>query len=189
MNYWILINIKQKEIFDIIEKSNKNEFLLYWVTGSGKTEIYINLIKKYLDLWKQTLLLVPEIILTNQIANRISHIFWDDVIILNSTISQAEKTKIFNDIHQNQAKIIVWTRSALFYPYSDLGLIIIDEEHDNSYISDSAPRYDWIDIAYLLAKHTNSKLVLWSWTPKINHFYDWLKWKYEVLHLFNEYEK
>ncbi len=181
------LNQHQEEIYNKIINSNNNKFLLYWVTGSGKTEIYVNLIKKYIDLWKQVLFLVPEIILTNQLSSRIEKVFWKDVIILNSTVTSAVKTKYYNDIMLDKAKIIIWTRSALFYPYTNLGLIIVDEEHDESYISDASPRYDWVEISSLLSDFTNSKLVLWSWTPKINHFYEWLKWKYEILYLFWEY--
>ncbi len=182
------LSIPQKAIYETILSTQKNKFLLYWVTGSGKTEIYIHLIKHYLDLWKQSLLLVPEIILTNQIFERITKVFWREVLILNSTVSAAKKTKYWQSIHQNQAKVIIWTRSALFYPYNNLGIIIIDEEHDQSYISDNAPRYDSIEVAEKIVEWTDVKLLLWSGTPKIHHLYRWLKWEFEVLHLFQEYK-
>ncbi len=182
------LNTSQKSVYDTLLTWEKNKFLLYWVTGSGKTEIYIQLIKYYLDTWKQSLLLVPEIILTNQIFERITWVFWKEVLILNSTVSAAKKTKYWESIHQNQAKIIIWTRSALFYPYNNLGIIIIDEEHDHSYISDNSPRYDSIEVAEKMIEWTDIKLLLWSGTPKINHLYRWLKWEFEVLHLFEEYK-
>jgi len=188
-DYKKTLNQNQKEVFDKILNSTKNKFMLYGVTWSGKTEIYINLIKKYLDLEKQSILLVPEIILTNQIFDRIKKVFWNEVLILNSTISEAKKTKFWEEIYQNNAKIIIWTRSALFYPYNNLWLIIIDEEHDNSYISDNTPRYDVVEVANKMCEiDKNIKLILGSWTPKINHLYKWLKWDYEVLNLFEEYK-
>lgn len=182
------LNQNQKEIFDRIIKSEKNKFLLYWVTGSWKTEIYINLIKHYLDLGKQSLLLVPEIILTNQIFDRIKEVFGEEVLILNSTVSDGKKTKFWEEIYNCNAKIIIWTRSSLFYPYNNLWIIIVDEEHDNSYISDSSPRYDSIEVVEKITSLIWIKLLLWSWTPKINHLYKWLKWEFEVLNLFSEYK-
>lgn len=180
-------NNNQKEVFDKIINSNKNKFLLYWVTWSWKTEIYINLIKYYLDLWKQSLLLVPEIILTNQIFDRIKEVFGDEVLVLNSTVSEAKKTNYWEKIYKNEAKIIVWTRSSLFYPYNNLWIIIIDEEHDNSYISDNSPRYDTIEVSEKITQLNANKLLLWSATPKINHFYKALNSDYEILNLFDIY--
>ncbi len=187
-DYKKTLNSNQKEIFDKIINSSENKFMLYWITWSWKTEIYINLIKHNLDLEKQSLLLVPEIILTNQLSDRIKEVFWEEVLILNSTVSDAKKTKFWEDIYSWNAKIIIWTRSSLFYPYNNLGLIIIDEEHDNSYISDNTPRYDAVEVALEISKLNQIKLVLWSWTPKINHLYNALKWEYEVLNLFSEYK-
>ncbi len=182
------LNQAQENVYNKIITSNKLKFLLYWVTWSGKTEIYIHLIKKYLDEWKQSLLLVPEIILTNQIFERIKKVFWEEVIILNSTVSQAKRTKYWEAIYQNKAKIIIGTRSALFYPYHSLWIIIVDEEHDNSYISDNAPRYDAIEVSEKISEWNQIKLLLWSGTPKINHLYRWLQWDFEVLNLFEEYK-
>lgn len=182
------LNPSQKEVFDTIINSWETEFLLYWVTGSGKTEVYINLIKYYLDKWEQSLLLVPEIILTNQIFERIKKVFWEEVIILNSTVSEAKKTLYRDLIYTNKAKIIVGTRSAIFYPYNHLWIIIVDEEHDNSYISDNTPRYDGIEVVKYISDYHKSKLVLWSGTPKMNHLYQALQWKSKVLNLFQEYK-
>ncbi len=182
------LNSKQNDIYQSILNKNEKKFLLYWVTGSGKTEIYIHLIKKYLDEWKQSLLLVPEIILTNQIFERITKVFWEEVIILNSSVSEAKKTKYWDAIHQNKAKIIIGTRSSLFYPYQNLWIIIVDEEHDNSYISDNSPRYDAIEVALKISNLSDVKILLWSGTPKINHLYRGLHWEFEVLNLFEEYK-
>lgn len=188
-DYKKTLNQNQKEVFDEILDSKNNKFLLYWVTWSWKTEIYINLIKHYLDSWKQTLLLVPEIILTNQIFDRIKEVFGENILILNSTVSEAKKTIYWEEIYNCNAKIIIWTRSSLFYPYNNLWLIIVDEEHDNSYISDNTPRYDTIEVVKKMCEFDkNLKLVLWSGTPKINHLYNGLKWEFKVLNLFEEYK-
>ncbi len=180
---------KQEKILKEIEKEENNKVLLYWITWSWKTEIYIKIIEKYLKQDKQVLLLIPEIILTNQISDRLKKVFWNNIIILNSSISPAKKTKAFLDINSWKAKIIIGTRSAIFYPFSNLWVIIIDEEHDNSYKSDSAPRYDTIEIAEKITELNGNKLVLASWTPSINSMYKWLKWEYKVLNLLEKYKK
>lgn len=184
-----ILNSAQQEIFQHIIHSQKQHFLLYGVTWSGKTEIYIHLIAYYLKHNKQVLLLVPEIILTSQIFDRIQRVFWNEVFVLNSTVSDAKKTKYWESIYVWQAKVVVWTRSALFYPYNNLGLIIVDEEHDNSYISENTPRYDTIEVVKKMTELFDIKILLWSWTPKITHLYQWLKWEYEILNLFQEYTK
>ena len=186
-NFDKTLSKKQEEIFTAINKDKENKFLLHWVTGSWKTEIYIKLIKKQLDLWKQSLLLIPEIILTNQLETRLKKVFWENILIINSSISEANKTKAWISIYQNQAKIIIWTRSALFYPYQDLWLIIIDEEHDNSYISDQAPRYNSIEVANKITELNWNKLLLASWTPSIKSMYDAVKGKYKLLKLLEKY--
>ncbi len=176
----------QKEAYLQVKETDKKNILLFGITGSGKTEIYINLIKDQIESGKQVLLLVPEIILTSQVATNIKEVFWENVVILNSSISRAKKTDIWQKIYTGNIKIVVWTRSALFYPYSDLWLIIIDEEHDNSYISDSSPRYDWVEVATKLATLLDIKLVLASGTPAVKHMYKAIKEKYEIVNLFEE---
>lgn len=182
------LNQNQQNIFDEILKSSENKFLLYWVTWSWKTEIYINLIKYYLDKWKQVLFLVPEIILNNQLSDRIKEVFGEEVVVLNSTVSEAKKTKYWEQIYFSTSKIIIWTRSSVFYPYKNLWLIIMDEEHDNSYISDITPRYNTLEVINKISDLNDTKIVLWSATPKVNDMYDALKWKYKLLNLFEEYK-
>ena len=188
-NYNIELSKKQIISYNDIIKSKNNKVLLYWLTWSWKTEIYINLIKYNLDINKQSLLLIPEIILTNQISDKIKKIFWKEVLIINSTITNANKTKYWQDINNNNAKIIIWTRSAIFYPYNNLWLIIIDEEHDNSYISDVSPRYNTIKIAEKITEINSNKLILWSWTPSINSMYKWVKKEYELINLLEVFKK
>jgi len=182
------LNIHQQEIYEKIKKSKNDNFLLFWVTWSWKTEIYIKLIKDNLEKWKQSLLLIPEIILTNQLATRLDNIFGKDIIVLNSTITEWKKTKFWLDIYFWNAKIIIWTRSSLFYPYNNLWLIIIDEEHDNSYISDINPRYKAIEIAEQISKSNWSKLLLGSWTPNITSMYKALKGEFELLNLLEKFK-
>ena len=178
---------KQENVFEKINNSTDTKFLLHWVTGSWKTEIYIRLIKQQLDNWKQSLLLIPEIILTNQLEERLKKVFWENILVLNSSITEANKTKAWVSIYQNNAKIIIWTRSALFYPYQDLWIIIIDEEHDNSYQSDQAPRYNSIEIANKITDLNSNKLLLASWTPSINSMYQAVKGKYKLLKLLEKF--
>jgi primosomal protein N' (replication factor Y) len=165
--------------------------LLFWVTWSWKTEIYIKLINDVIRTWKQALLLIPEIILWNQTLEKIKKVFWNDVIIINSTVSEAKKTKYFLDILHNKAKIILWTRSALFYPYDNLWLIIIDEEHDNSYISEKAPKYSSVEVAEKIVEISwkeGVKLLLASGTPSIDSMYFGVKGKYELVSLLEKYK-
>ena len=178
---------KQEVIFNQISKSKDNKFLLHWVTGSWKTEIYIRLIKQQLDLKKQSLLLIPEIILTNQLELRLKKVFWENIVVINSSITEANKTKAWLSINSWESKIILWTRSSLFYPYNNLWLIIIDEEHDNSYQSDQAPRYNSIEIANKITQQNWNKLLLASWTPSIKSMYSAVKGKYKLLKLLEKY--
>lgn len=187
-NYQKNLTKNQEKVFNQIEKIEKN-IIFYWVTWSGKTEVYVNLVKKYLDMWKQSLILLPEIILNNQIFGRFKEIFWEDVIIINSSITETSKYKNRVDIYNNNAKIIIWTRSSLFYPYRDLWLVIIDEEHDPSYKSDNSPKVDIREIVLKMKEFIDFKLIFASWTPSIKTIYKWLTKEFEIVNLLDEYEK
>lgn len=187
-NNEIILSEKQNEIFNDIITSDFKKFLLYWITWSWKTEIYINLINYYIKQDKQVLLLIPEIILNNQIYSRLEKVFWENILIINSSVSDAKKTNNWLNIYNNNAKIIIGTRSALFYPYNNLWLIIVDEEHDNSYISDSSPRYNSVDIVNKISEINNIKIIFSSWTPSIISMYKWLKWDYKILNLTQKYK-
>jgi len=179
----------QNKVFNEIRNSTNNKILFYWITWSWKTEIYIKLIQECISSWKQALLLIPEIILTNQISEKIKTVFWEDnVRILNSSISPASKTKAWLDLYIWNTKIIVWTRSSIFYPFNDLWLIIIDEEHDNSYISDKTPRYHTEEIAEQISDNLNIKLILASGTPSIKNMYKSIKGKYKLVTLLEKYK-
>lgn len=177
----------QENIFQKIESSKLKKHLIYGVTGSGKTQIYIKIIERNLKLGKQTLLLIPEIILTSQIGERVKEVFWEEVLILHSAVPQAKKTQYWMDIQNNSAKIIIGTRSALFYPYNNLASIIIDEQHDESYISDSAPRYNAWEVAEKLCEWVNIELILGSGTPKVETFYRALQGTFEIHQLLEKY--
>jgi len=182
-----MLTEEQKRVYMSIVDNKEKNFLLYGVTGSGKTEIYMHLIHHMTMLGKQVLFLVPEIILTTQLWERIVQVFGKEVVMLHSGISSAKKTKIWQDIYHGQAKIIIGTRSALFYPYGNLGMIIIDEDQDASYISDSTPRYDAIEVAEKISEFSGAQLLIASGTPKVSHMYEWLQGKYEVVHLLESY--
>ncbi len=183
----LILSAWQEKVYQDIYDSGENKHLIYWITWSWKTQIYMKLIADTLAQWKQSLLLIPEIILTSQIGERLKKEFWDDVILLNSSVSAAKKSKYWMDIYHWNAKIIVGTRSTLFYPYNNLGLIIIDEEHDSSYISDSAPRYHTLDVAEKLSELYNVPLILWSWTPRTTTLYRGMKWEFKVSQLLEKY--
>jgi primosomal protein N' (replication factor Y) len=106
---------------------------------------------------------------------------------MNSSITEGNKTKAWISINSEETKIIIWTRSALFYPYNNLWLIIVDEEHDNSYKSDQAPRYNSIEIANKITELHWNKLLLASWTPSINSMYNAIKGEYKLLKLLEKY--
>ncbi len=181
-------NIVFEEINKDYKKTDNNRFLLHWTTGSWKTEIYIKLIKNQLDLGKQSLLLIPEIVLTNQLEFRIKEVFWKDVLTINSSITDLSKTKAWISIYNWDSKIIIWTRSALFYPYNNLGLVIIDEEHDSSYISDVSPRYNSIKVARKITELNWNKMLLASGTPSVISMYKALKGEYKLLKLFEKWK-
>ncbi len=178
----------QNEAFKEILNSEKN-IVFYWVTWSWKTEIYIKLIKKYMDLWFQTLLLLPEIILNNQIFERLKEVFWNDILIINSSITESQKYQARKDIYQNKAKIVVWTRSSLFYPYSNLWLVIVDEEHDASYKSEKTPKLDIREVLEQMKNYLDFKLIFASGTPSIKTMYKWLKKQYKIVNLLEEFKK
>ena len=188
-NQNIELSSDQQNTYDNIKNSDKNKVLLYWITWSGKTEIYIKLIKDQLNNNKQTLLLIPEIILSNQVSNKIKEVFGYDVLIINSTVSAAKRTWYWMDIYTWKAKVIIWTRSALFYPYNNLWAIIVDEEHDNSYISDQAPRFHSLDIVNKISDLLNIPLLLASWTPSVTSMYKSVKWEYKQVSLLKKYTR
>ena len=172
-----------------VEKSLKAEkykaFLLHGVTGSGKTEIYIRAMKHALDDGKSSLMLVPEIALTPVFSRRLRAVFGDDVAILHSNLSTGERFDEWRRIRRGDARIVIGTRSAVFAPLQNLGLIIVDEEHDGSYRQHENPFYNGRDVAIVRANFATATVVLGSATPALETFHNSQIGKYEYLQLPN----
>ena len=165
----ITLSSFQQEAKDFLD--SKRQALLFAKTGAGKTEIYIKTIKEILKQGKQAVFLMPEISLTPQMEKRLKEVFDSSVAIWHSKVTAKRKKEILNKLQNGDIKLIAGARSALFLPYSNLGLIIVDEEHDNSYKSDTTPRYNAKDLAIFIAKKFDLRLILGSATPSINSFY------------------
>lgn len=160
----------QKNAFDFLNKNKTS--LLFGDTGSGKSEIYISLIKEILNSGKQALFLMPEISLTPQMQSRLERYFGKSIAVWHSKITQKNKAEILKNIKNKSVKLIAGARSALFLPLDDLGLIVVDEEHDDSYKNAaSKPHYNARDLAVFLGSKFNIKVVLGSATPSLTSFY------------------
>lgn len=160
---------KQLEAFEFAKKNDTS--LLFADTGSGKTEIYISLIKEYLEKGEQCLLLMPEIALTPQMQRRLSLYFKDKFIMWHSKISKAQKQKALQSLENGDILLVAGARSALFLPFCKLALIIVDEEHDNSYKASDNPRLNARDLALFLGAKMRIKVLLGSATPSVTSFY------------------
>lgn len=179
---------EQKDAYDCvgkaIDKEEYKQFLLYGVTGSGKTEVYLQLIEKVLALGKGAIVLVPEISLTPQMLDRfVSRFGKDTIAVLHSKLSVGERHDEWIRIKENRAQIVIGARSAIFTPVNDLGIIIIDEEHDSSYKSEASPKYNAKEVAEKIAQEKNIPLVLGSATPDLKSFYNANNGKIELLKL------
>ena len=168
----IKLSLKQKEAFDSLEKQFKNQdvVLLEGVTSSGKTEVYFDLMEQVLAKNKQVLYLLPEISLTSQMIHRLQDRFGSKVVVYHSKFSIHERVEVWNNIikKQEKAQIILGARSSVLLPFRDLGLIIVDEEHESSFKQfDPAPRYHARDTAVVLGKTQGAKVLLGSATPSI----------------------
>lgn len=157
----------QEEVYNHVLTDKGPAFLLEGVTGSGKTAVYIRLAENYLKNGKGVLVLVPEIALTDHMADLFESYFGDAVSVLNSSLSDARKYDEYKRIVSGEAKVVLGTRSAVFAPVKDLGLIVIDEEHSSSYKQDSVPFYDAIKVSEMRAKREGLKLLLGSATPRL----------------------
>ncbi len=179
----IILNDMQNKALEVIENSVNKTVLLHGVTGSGKTEIYMHSIRKVLESGKTAIMLVPEISLTPQVLSNFKARFGDMVAILHSGLSSGEKYDEWFKLHRGEAKIAIGARSAIFAPLENLGIIIIDEEHDSSYTSDSNPRYSAIEVAKERAKYNNCPVVLGSATPSIESYYKAINGEYVLAQL------
>ncbi len=183
--------IQQQAYEEIIRSFEKREVcLLHGVTSSGKTEIYIHLINEVLKLNRQALFLLPEIALTSQITNRLIQFFGDKVGVYHSKISNNERIEIWNNLLNNEGyQIILGVRSSIFLPFRDLGIVIVDEEHETSYKQqDPAPRYHARNAAIILANMHNAKVVLGSATPSLESFRNAQTGKYGYVSLNRRFE-
>jgi len=167
----ILLTNCQQNAVDTIVNNSPNTFLLFGVTASGKTEVYIKVIENVLKQNKTAMLLVPEIGLTPQLFKRFSLAFGPLVAIIHSGLSNGEKLDEWLKIKRGEAKVVIGARSAVFAPLDNIGVIIIDEEHDTSYYSETNPRYYAKDVAKFRAKQNNASLILGSATPSIETYY------------------
>lgn len=185
----IYLSDKQKEIYNEIINSKDNKFLLYGVTGSGKTLIYLHLINYYISQGKTALLLVPEISLTIQTMNFFKNYFKENIAILHSSLSDREKYNEYLKIKRKDVSVVIGVRSAIFAPISDIGIVIIDEEHSDTYNEYSKnPKYSTKDIAIFRSEYNNAKLLLSSATPLVKDYYLAEKTKeYKLLKLLNKY--
>ncbi len=169
LNKELTLNEEQQIAFDEVQKqiNEYNVFLLQGVTGSGKTEVYMHLISEVIKNGKTAIVLVPEICLTTQTVQRFYDRFGSSVAIFHSGLSKGEKHDEYQKILRDEVKIVVGTRSSIFVPLKNLGIIIIDEEHSDTYKQESIPRYDAIEVAKFRAKYHDIPLILASATPSL----------------------
>ena len=172
----------QQKVADRITEEN-NVYLLHGVTGSGKTEVYMHSMQEILKRGKTGIMLVPEISLTPQVLSNFRSRFGGDVALLHSGLSAGERFDEWKRILIGDAKIVIGARSAIFAPLKNIGLIVIDEEHDNSYNSDSNPRYSTIEVAKERAKLAGASLVLGSATPSLVSYHNAMTGKYQLLEM------
>ena len=164
------LNELQQRAFDEITQSDDTVFLMRGVTGSGKTEVYFHLAEAALNKGKQVLILVPEISLTPQMIERVSRRFDSSLAIYHSGLSEQEKYEQYRIVCSGKARIVVGTRSSVFLPFMNLGLIVMDEEHDSSYKQDNQPAYHCRDIALFRGRFHHCKVILGSATPSLESY-------------------
>jgi len=179
----VKLNEEQEEVVDLVDVNNFFPYLLYGVTGSGKTEVYMELIDRVLKLGKTAIMLVPEISLTPQIVDRFVTKFGSDIAILHSGLSDGEKYDEYRKIIRGDVKIVVGARSAVFAPLKNLGIIVIDEEHTQTYKQDNNPRYNAKDVAMIRGNYHNCPVVMGSATPSLESFARASKGVYRLLTL------
>ena len=161
----------QEDVLHTLKQNPNDSYLLHGVTGSGKTEVYLSYIENIINSGKTAIMLVPEISLTPQMFTNFTTRFGDKVAILHSGLSAGERYDEWRRLIEGKAKIVVGARSAIFAPLKNIGVIIIDEEHESSFISESNPRYNTIDIAHFRRQYNNCTLILGSATPSIQDYF------------------
>src|SRR5699024_2639790 len=159
-----------KSIEKNIDDEEHDVFLLHGVTGSGKTEVYLRAIQRVLEEGKEAIVLVPEISLTPQMVARFKGRFGDNVAVLHSGLSQGEKYDEWRKVQRNEVQVVVGARSAIFAPFENIGIIIIDEEHEGTYKQEDQPRYHTRDVAIYRGKTYHCPVVLGSATPTLESY-------------------
>lgn len=185
--YSISLNEQQQSVVDTVcqeyEHGQRNTYLLKGVTGSGKTEVYMELISYMISKGKQAIVLIPEIALTYQTVMRFYNRFGNRVSIMNSRLSAGERYDQFQRAKNGDIDIMIGPRSALFTPFSNIGIIIIDEEHENSYKSETTPRYHAREVAIKRAGMNDACVVLGSATPSVDSYYSAMCGQYKLLEM------
>lgn len=181
----IELNKEQREVFEGIMKSQDNLTLIHGITGSGKTEIYLQLVEEMLLRGKSSIILVPEISLTPQTTDRFVGRFGNQVAILHSKLTQHERFDQWRRIKSGEYNIVIGARSALFAPFKDIGLIVIDEEHENTYKSSNNPKYSTVEVAKRISELEGAKLVLGTATPSVETYYKAKLGKFQLYELRN----
>ncbi|WP_186644747.1 replication restart helicase PriA [Fluviispira vulneris] len=183
----ILLNEEQYKVYDSILTDLSAIYVLHGVTGSGKTEIYLKIAQYIIQQNKNVLILVPEIVLTPQMSARFRAVFKSDLAILHSGLTKVEYERDWFRVHYGYAKVVLGVRTAVFCSLENIGVIIVDEEHDGSYKSHEFPTYHARDIAVVRAKKENALCILGSATPSIESMYNVKKEKYKYLSLKNKF--
>lgn len=171
---------EQKKAVEIIENTDKRTVLLHGVTGSGKTEVYLTLIDHAIKQGKTAIMLVPEISLTPQMLRIFRSRYGEGVALLHSGLSAGERFDEWQRIYSGDANVVLGARSAIFSPLKNVGIIILDEEHDQSYVSDSNPRFNAIDVAIWRGEYNGAHVVLGSATPSLESYNNASKGKYAL---------
>ncbi len=174
-------------LFECIDKNKGEKLLLRGVTGSGKTEVFLQAIERVLEKGKNAIMLVPEISLTPQMVQRFVGRFGNSVAVIHSALSNGERFDQWNKIKNGEVRVVVGARSAVFAPFKNIGIIILDEEHENSYKSETAPRYHAIDVATKRAETDGAILLLASATPSVNEYYRAKMGEYNLFEMTKRY--
>ena len=181
----IELNEQQKEVADIIKnemfEEDKKPYILHGVTGSGKTEVYMDIVEYALSQGLDSIILVPEISLTPQTVARIKNRFGDIVGVFHSQLSEGEKHDVFRAVKKGEIRILIGARSALFAPFRSLGVVIIDEFHEASYKSEMNPKFSALEVARYMSFKNNVTLVMGSATPSVEEYYKAKNGEYKLL--------
>ena len=183
------LTFDQKRVIDEFENTNDSIYLLEGVTGSGKTEIYITLVEKCLARGKEAIVLVPEISLTPQMVKRFKERLGSDIAVFHSGLTPGQKYDEYRRVARGEVKVVIGARSAIFTPLKNIGLIVIDEEHSESYKQDNAPSYHCLDVASFRVKYNNAKMILGSATPSLESTTRAIKGIYHPLYIQNRINK